>query len=196
MGNHRRARETVVLADPVSWSINNAAVNQPGSTSQINISNKGVLDLRKSYLEFIVDGLGDNRLFYPNVFEVVSFSMGSNLQVQLPFNGPMSDALYLRSAREEISKAGIFADHAFFHPLVIADFYTQDSIRAGKGKKYRLPMSALCEAFAELETVFVGLGQPLQIQLRLRPAGQVTNGAAAAYTVTQGRLILSYVELD
>ena len=81
MGNHRRARETVVLADPVSWSINNAAVNHPGSTSQINISNKGVLDLRKSYLEFIVDGLGENRIFYPNIFEVVSFSMGSNLQV-------------------------------------------------------------------------------------------------------------------
>ena len=82
MGNHRRARETVILADPVSWSINNVAENAPGSTSQINISNKGVLDLRKSYLEFIVDGLGkDNRLFYPNVFEVVSFSIGSNLQV-------------------------------------------------------------------------------------------------------------------
>lgn len=33
LGTHRRAREVVVLADPVSWSINNAPVNAPGSTS-------------------------------------------------------------------------------------------------------------------------------------------------------------------
>lgn len=79
-GNHRRAREVIVLADPVSWSINNAAVNAPGTTSQINISNKGVLDLRKSYLEFVVSDLGASTLFYPNIFELVSYSMGSSLQ--------------------------------------------------------------------------------------------------------------------
>lgn len=46
---------------------------------------------------------------------------------------------------------------------------------------------------------FVGLGQSLVIQLRLRAAGEVmVAGAANApnYTAGTGRLILSYVELD
>lgn len=108
----------------------------------------------------------------------------------------MSDAMYLRSDRNELNRAGIFADHAFFHPSAIGDFNSVAGIRGGIGRKYRLPISSLCESFGALETVFVGLGQPLQIQLRLRPASQVVYGGVPAYNVSQGRLILSYVELD
>lgn len=49
-GSQKRAMERVILSDPVSWSLNNQAANAPGSVSTINISNKGILDLTKSYL--------------------------------------------------------------------------------------------------------------------------------------------------
>ena len=52
LGQQKRAREYIILSDPVSWSLNNLAESLPGSTSTINISNKGILDLKRSYIEF------------------------------------------------------------------------------------------------------------------------------------------------
>jgi hypothetical protein len=45
-GSQKRAREVICLSDAVSWSINNSAANVPGSSSSINVSNKGIIDLR------------------------------------------------------------------------------------------------------------------------------------------------------
>lgn len=73
LGSQKRAREYVVLSDAVSWSIANSNANAPGSTSTINISNKGILDFKNSYIEFTV-ALTNARVFNPVSFwEVISF---------------------------------------------------------------------------------------------------------------------------
>lgn len=73
LGSQKRANEFVVLSDPISWTINNQANNAPGSTSTIFVSNKGILDLKKSYVEFTVVFTNSKIISPISLWEVISW---------------------------------------------------------------------------------------------------------------------------
>jgi hypothetical protein len=54
--------------------LNNSGANQPLSTSTIMITNKGILDLKKSYIEFTVAFANNSTIISPVSFwEVTSW---------------------------------------------------------------------------------------------------------------------------
>lgn len=74
LGSQKRARQYIVLTDAVSWSLTNSNANAPGSTSTIQISNKGILDLKNSYIDFKVAITAGSKLISPiSLWEVLSW---------------------------------------------------------------------------------------------------------------------------
>ena len=51
LGAQKRSRQYIFLNDNTSWSAC-AGTNLPASTSTIQISNRGIMDLKNSYIEF------------------------------------------------------------------------------------------------------------------------------------------------
>lgn len=69
----------MVLSDPISWTLNNSAANLPLSTSTIMISNKGILDLKRSFIEFTVTLTNCEIISPVSLWEVTSWQIGSSL---------------------------------------------------------------------------------------------------------------------
>jgi hypothetical protein len=73
LGSQKRSRQYIVLSDTTSWSLA-AAANVPGATSTIQISNKGILDLKNSYIDFKITMAANSALISPvSLWEVLSW---------------------------------------------------------------------------------------------------------------------------
>ena len=49
-GNHKHAIQRLVLSDTLSWSLNSQENLPAGSTTTIQLAQKGLIDLRRSYV--------------------------------------------------------------------------------------------------------------------------------------------------